>query len=176
MQMFTIILAFDHVKKLLSFFIFHCGSLAASRLSKITTADKLKEVVCLFLMLVLWSTLAEAGIVACYDSTMYLVPTDEKGEQHMSAMVDWVLFWSFCICGRVMHIVCPWKEGELPVDLDPKAEKKPPAQSATGLRHSLRILNQKPAPPLVTPFRNLGWSQKSVRPLYPSYQCICGTP
>ena len=80
MWMFAIILAFDHMKKLLTFLVFHCGSLAASRPSKITTVDGLKEVVCLFLMLVSWSTLVEAGIVACYDSTTYLVPIDEKGE------------------------------------------------------------------------------------------------
>ena len=89
--MFTIVLAFNHMKKLLSFLVFHCGSLAASKPSKITTVDGLKEVVHLFLTLVSWSTPAEAGIVACYDGTTYLVPTDEKGEQHMFATVDQVL-------------------------------------------------------------------------------------
>ena len=104
-RMFALVLGFNHGSNELRFLVFHCGGLAASLPYDIGKADGLKEVARLFLTLTLWTTAAEAGFVTCYNETTYLLPVDEKGENHVSATMEAVFFRSPRIRGRMTRVI-----------------------------------------------------------------------
>ena len=120
MQMFTIVLAFNHQSNEFRLLVFHRGGLAASQQEDIGVkgdSKGLEGFARLFLTLALWTTAEETGIVPCGDGTTYLLPADKEGETHVACTVKGIIFRSLCVRGRMTHILTlnpPKAEGSQP--------------------------------------------------------------
>ena len=107
MRTFTLTLAFNQENNTLRFLVFHRGGLTASEEYSITVPSGLEEITRLFLTLMLWRTVEEAGFIACCNNTTYLLPGNQEGMSYVSATVDATLSpRHLCICGKMTFVSC----------------------------------------------------------------------
>ena len=155
MQMFALVLAFNHIANEFRFLVFHRGGLAASvrlligkrddRKGKEKGEEYLEGFARLFLTLALWTTAADTGIVPCGNDTTYLLPTDEDGEESMPLTVEKILFQSLCVRGRMTHVLLLRHQTQ--ADLQPQEEQlKPDVQVAGSFGRFEMIARQDPKP------------------------------
>jgi len=103
---FALVLAFDHKQKELRFLAFHRGGLTASNFCKLTEKSGLKDVVRIFLALMLWSTPSDAGFLTCFSDAECKLPADREGASYISATPVNGLSRSLCVHGGATTASC----------------------------------------------------------------------
>lgn len=87
-RVFALVLAFDQNRGELSFFLFHRGGLTRSKPLDIRVEDNHREILRLFLSILLWKTPKDAGFVASCNEREYALPFNDTDAERIVATVD----------------------------------------------------------------------------------------